>query len=79
MSGCGYHVGTCPECDGAGVPTVSSASTSIRGGRPSCHICGGLGIVRIAVRDIPIVRQTDEGYWELVDDVVTQLGDVAPG
>jgi hypothetical protein len=77
----GYHIAACPLCAAIdhGQGQVTYATTTINAQPVRCPLCGGIGVVRVRIKDIPIVRPNADGEWELVDDAVTQLGDVATG
>lgn len=70
-----YHIATCPTCD-----AVVHGHGHLNFAPPGrCSLCGGIGVVRVRIKDIPIVRPNADGEWERSDDAVTQLGDAAPG
>ncbi len=70
-----YHIADCSLC--AAVDHSCGQLTYTPPGR--CPLCGGIGVVRVRIEDIPIVRPNADGEWERSDDAVTQLGDVSPG
>lgn len=60
-----HHVADCPTCHGSGKDdeAVRAASTTIALRDAKCETCRGLGIVRVNMKDIPIVRPNADGEW----------------